>query len=258
VRTALRCGYKLIDTATIYKVRLCRASSATHAFDAFLLQNEQDVGEALSHHCAGADASATHSVFITSKVSPYELGYDKCLGSVKVRSIEGLHSLCLLQPTRCTGKHRAARLAASEPCLAALACCRPNPTERSAQCAAATRLVAGAAAGAAAGLGSQRRRVQLHTASSRAHHISNIRRPCCQPSRAAPVVAAARDCRLLFALGRRRASLLVSGSGCFATQRRSYRRVRAVTLHARAGVPVMGACERLCCSAAQRRPRPNI
>ena len=45
------------------------------------LQNEHDVGAALAKHLADTRGS---SVFVTSKVSPYELGYDKCLESVKV------------------------------------------------------------------------------------------------------------------------------------------------------------------------------
>ena len=51
-----------------------------HAADA--PQNEHDVGAALAKHLAGTSGSS--SVFVTSKVSPYELGYDKCLESVKV------------------------------------------------------------------------------------------------------------------------------------------------------------------------------
>jgi hypothetical protein len=52
-------------------------------FTPFLsLQNEHEVGAAIAQHRAenGGDY-----VFITSKVSPYDLGYDKCLESVKVR-----------------------------------------------------------------------------------------------------------------------------------------------------------------------------
>lgn len=73
VRAALKCGYRLIDTASIYK-------------------NESDIGVALAEHFAAS--RATESVFVTSKVSPYDMGYDKCLASVKV-SLERLRLPCL-------------------------------------------------------------------------------------------------------------------------------------------------------------------
>ena len=50
VANALRCGYRLVDTATVYK-------------------NEQEVGEALR-----ASGLPRHHVFLTSKLSPKEQG----------------------------------------------------------------------------------------------------------------------------------------------------------------------------------------
>lgn len=80
MRAALKCGYRLIDTASIYKVRTAPKQQAT-AFHT-CCQNESDIGVALAEHFAAS--RATESVFVTSKVSPYDMGYDKCLASVKV------------------------------------------------------------------------------------------------------------------------------------------------------------------------------
>ena len=76
----MRCGYRLVDTASIYKVSLQQPSLAPSR-PAFR-QNEREVGDALAEHCA--ECSDSDGVFVTSKVSPYDLGYDKCLESVKV------------------------------------------------------------------------------------------------------------------------------------------------------------------------------
>ena len=72
----------VIISSTLQLFTRCpfHAFSAMRAADA--LQNEHDVGAALAKHLA--DTRGSSSVFVTSKVSPYELGYDKCLESVKV------------------------------------------------------------------------------------------------------------------------------------------------------------------------------
>jgi hypothetical protein len=113
VSSALQCGYRLIDTATIYKVPLLLhllkprqhppspSSSPSisrtgilpplhypsqprhHLIECPVLQNEVDVAAALALHSSAT--SDRDGVFVTSKVSPYDLGYDKCLESIKVR-----------------------------------------------------------------------------------------------------------------------------------------------------------------------------
>eukprot|EP00835_Amoeboradix_gromovi_P003832 NODE_269_length_12236_cov_0.516932.p6 type:complete len:321 gc:universal NODE_269_length_12236_cov_0.516932:157-1119(+) len=60
VKTAIETGYTLIDTATVYK-------------------NEEQVGQALKDL-----GTPRNNIFITSKLSPYDQGYDNCIKAVEL------------------------------------------------------------------------------------------------------------------------------------------------------------------------------
>ncbi|TPX62885.1 hypothetical protein PhCBS80983_g00166 [Powellomyces hirtus] len=72
VKEAIRCGYRLIDTAAVYK-------------------NEEAVGAAVAELIALGEV-AREDLFITTKISPRDQGYEKAYSA----ALESLHLDCLL------------------------------------------------------------------------------------------------------------------------------------------------------------------
>jgi len=69
--SALRCGYRSIDSATIYR-------------------NEEDIGLALEELCP-LQGIKRSDLFLTSKLAPKDQGYDSCVSSVR-KSLQNLRT----------------------------------------------------------------------------------------------------------------------------------------------------------------------